>query len=144
MIITQVPTENYNYNILSMQLNESFIIYDCLNSTDGCIYRNEDNENLTFTSQQECKNRQIQGDKNDNICCYYRKKKGNENSIKTGCLEINKYEFQRFKWALSDEQFTSYENNGTNDTIIEIECNDKIKKINIFNILLILIAIIKF
>ena len=145
--INIIENSTKNDSILSIQYNESFIIYDCLNNNaaNDCIYENPEieNEKERVMSRQDCIKRDIQGDKDKNICCYYVEKDTLKNHTISGCLEINIYEFQRFKWALSYDQFikNSY-NNKTNETFIEIECNDKINKINIFTALLFLITLI--
>ena len=156
--IDNIKEENrYNNTIKSIKFNESFIIYDCWNETEidnqnSCKYNsseNNSNENLTESTISDdpqkyedgsidCSKKEAKGDK-DNICCHYRVK--SENKLNNaGCLEINKYEFQRFKWAFSDYQYDNVRY--INDTILEIECNDKINKINKFYILLFLIIFI--
>ena len=133
----------YNSTINSIQFKESFIIYDCWNEIENdnvCKFNyNEeiiDNSDVIGGAVLECNKKEVKGDKDNNICCYYRIKFKNGNKT-TGCLEINKYEFQRFRWALTDDQFDN--NTNYNDKIIEIECKDKINKINNFYILLFLI-----
>ena len=144
-------TENSKYNntIKSIQLNDYFIIYDCWNETENqndCKYNtsedldknNSDDSQITDTSLG-CSKKIAKGDKDNNICCHYTVKLENKTN-NYGCLEINKYEFQRFKWAFSDYQLDKSEL--YNDSIIEIECNDKINKINIIFIILFLIIFI--
>ena len=137
----------YNNTIKSIQFKESFIIYDCWNEIENaCKFNSTENETdytdteespFTAISPENCIKRETQGDK-DNICCFYREKFENvPNKTYYGCLEINKYEIQKFKWALTDNLFKR--NNGY---ILQIECNDKINKINKSFILLFLIIFI--
>ena len=131
-----------NMAITSIQFNDYFIIYDCMNeiTENDCTYNNENKSNDYLglaLSPQTCINKNVRVE--DNICCYYRKKV-NDN-ITYGCLEVNKYEIQKFNRVFKNNQFDQW-NISYNNSIIEIECNDKINKINKFIILIFLIIFI--
>ena len=130
-----------NMTITSIQFNEYFIIYDCMNeiTENDCKFNNETKSNELLglaLSPQTCINKDVSVE--DNICCYYRE---NVRGIKSyGCLEVNKYEIQKFSRAFQDLQFDK--KNSSYNSIIEIVCNDKINKINKFIILFFLIIFI--
>ena len=131
-----------NNTIISIQSNKYFVIYDCLkNITDNdCTSYNNNNsdESLSLSfSPHYCINKNTKGDK-DNICCYYRENNSMGN-ISVGCLEVNQYEIHKFIRTFQDNNF---ENKNYNESIIEIECNDKINKTNKFIILFFLILFI--
>ena len=132
---------NKNKTITSIQFNEKFVIYDCMNEkTDNyCTFYNEAtlNGSLGLSLTQTCTQKEVTFE--DNICCYYRKKV-NDN-ITYGCLEVNKYEIQKFNRVFKNNQFDQW-NISYNNSIIEIECNDKINKINKFIIFIFLIIFI--
>ena len=137
-----------NNTITSIQFNEYFIIYDCMNEIreNSCKFNNENKSNDYYgmgLSAQTCNGKKVSVD--DNICCFYRKKFENntkdDNITSIGCLEVNKYEIQKFSRAFQDNQFDK-KNNSYNSSIIEIECNDKINKINKYIILCFLIIFI--
>ena len=129
-----------NRKSFSLEFNETFIIYDCLEEEKKkCKFNISSNSSLTSDPSVENCKRQDTEDK-DSICCYYLEKNiSNENTY--GCREINKYEFERFKWGLNYDLFQNYKFNINGTEIIgEIECNGKnlnLNKIIFFFILLI-------
>ena len=129
-----------NKKSFSLEFNETFIIYDCLpEDQKKCKFNISSDSILTSDSSVENCKRQDTEDK-DSICCYYLEKNSSNNTF--GCREINKYEFERFKWGLNYDLFQNYKFNNTNDSeiIAEIECNGKnlnLNKIIFFFILLI-------
>ena len=72
----------------------------------------------------------------DNICCNLRVKPKNESTVNiSGCIEINKYEIERFKYSLSEHNFNNMKNEYIDIGILE--CASEINKINILLILII-------
>ena len=115
----------------SIQFNESFIIFDCLeeDKKESCPYYGSI-KGEAFNSG--CSKYQLDG---DNICCNLRMKYNNARI--GGCVEVNKFEIEKFKWILSDELFEK--SNDTEDIIGQLECTSKLYKINLFLILIIYI-----
>ena len=131
--------KNKNQIITSIQYNESLIIYNCIEEGEGslndCKYDYIKNE-LDFS--KNCFNLDTKFE--DNICCLIRIK--HEGRVLTsGCIELNKYEIERFRWGISSIQFENDSNNNSSPVAI-IECNDKISKINIIKIIFLLIMVI--
>ena len=146
----EIVNEN-NISITSIYYNESFIIYNYVNVSDldnsYCMYyynyssSNNDTTQYNFVdvpSQSSCTGKKPRDKDTDNICCYYRQK-SNTTGIKYGCIEINKYEIERFKWGISDILYNDY---NESDIIMQIECNEKIYKTTNKYIILFIILIL--
>ena len=141
-----IKNENNKTNIkTSIFVNNTFIIFDCMKKDDEkskkCQYKNNSNETYSSISDEPSSSNCIQketSNDNNNDCCYF-VEKNNDADINFGCIEVNKYEYERFKWSgIISEKFNNYSNFiGIKGYI---ECNSHISKINI----LILISIIIF
>ena len=130
-IITVINATKKNAMVFSIDKREEFIIFNCYNKSkndsDDCMYYYGDNYNdspnneLEAPSPSFCRRRNT-ANKN-NICCHYREKKIITNDIKTisRCLELNKYEIERFKWIISDNTFNNF-NTSNNSVMHEICC----------------------
>ena len=144
--------------IFSMKINESFVIYNCEN--DSLTPRDDENSCMhyynysvdysgeeTFSPEQTpsinfCNRKNTRN--KDNICCHYIEKNNEKEKPISICIELNKYEIQRFKWIISIENFDKYQRNQTNNSIVRIECNDEIYKLNKYIILFFFIIFINF
>ena len=144
--------------IFSMKINESFVIYNCENDSQtprddeySCMYYYNHQVNYsnaeTFSPEQTpsinfCNRKHTRN--KDNICCHYNEKNNETNYTISQCIELNKYEIQRFKWIISIENFEKYQRNQTNNSIVRIECNNEIYKLNKYIILIFFIIFINF
>jgi hypothetical protein len=132
-----------NYTTFSIYNGESFIIYYCYDNKTNldkmyCMsyYNNSDNnkdiDSIDNTpSPSSCMKKKTNDE--DSICCHYRKKIiDNGTKVDAGCIELNKYEIERFKWNIPDPTFYSYNetNNIENKSIIQFECESELFKLN--------------
>ena len=120
----------------SIALKNTLIIFDCAkkNSTNynKCQYNLNDGTNNLDVNQ--CKDNGTSDEKN-NECCYFKEKYNNND----GCIEVNKYEYERFKWnGIIRDNFSNINNDST-EKIGYIECNSNISKINILILINLLI-----
>ena len=129
--------KNNNQTITSIQYNESLIIYNCIKEDYlkkckyDCIKNDTDFSKNVFNLDTKFE---------DNICCQIRIKQEGR-VLTSGCIELNKYEIERFRWGIPSIQFENDEYNNSSPVAF-IECNDKISKINIIKIIFLLIMII--
>lgn len=122
----------------SIVLNDMFIIFDCLkkDSTNynKCQYNlNDVTNNL---DEKECKNIGTSDDDN-NECCYLEESYNNNNN--NSCIEVNKYEYERFKWNDIIRDNFSNINSDFSEKQGYIKCNSNISKINILILISLLI-----
>ena len=152
-IITNDTTKAKNNTMFSINYGESFIIYNCDNNKtnfndNDCMfyydYNNSKRSSLdSAPSPSSCMKRKTRN-KDDNICCHYRKKKRIENSTEviSGCIELNRYEKERFKWNIPDSKYNKY--NETNNYIIQFECKSELFKLNQYIFLIFFIIFFNF
>ena len=169
IIITRDTAKAKSNTMFSINYGESFIIYNCDTKTNhdvnDCMsyYDYSDNGNdiidstdssldstpssLDSTSSSldsipspsSCIKKKIKNE-DDNICCYYRKK--NSAKIIPGCIELNKYEIERFKWNTPDLNFSNY--NQSDKFIIQFECESELFKLNKYIFLIFFIIFFNF
>ena len=96
--VTMNETKNVTFeeNILSIGALDKIILYDCLNKTDKlCTYRNSFNES---NSLEECQKRDSES---NNYCCFINEthydKSDNTSLINSGCIQVEKNEYKRFR-----------------------------------------------
>ena len=123
--------------------NNTFIIFDCISTQDEeykkCYYKyNSKETNWSISDEPSPSNcKKNKKSNNDNDCCYLVEK--NDTDTNFGCIEVNKYEYEKFKWSgIIREQFGNLKD--LTEAKGYIECNSHISKINI----LILISIFIF
>ena len=134
--------------MFSINYGEEFIIYNCEDKTnlnaDYCMFYYDYDSTVpsigNTSSSSFCMRKKIKNE--DNICCHYRKKKGIENEVNSGCIELNKFEIERFKWNIPDSKFESY--NDPDKYIIQFECESELFKLNKYIFLILFIIFFNF
>ena len=113
-----VDIEKYKDDPYSIAFDDKIIIFECeKNETVECIYNNTNSPCSELNTTNK-----------DYNCCQlkeYNNATGKENET---CIEINKYEFERFK-GLGEKQFKENLNDKKNNISILI-CFSKLYKIN--------------
>ena len=129
-----------NDKTLSMATIDKIILYDCLNNYNNsnfCSYRNAKNPN----NLDDCKNKEK--DSNNNLCCFLKEEYYNpisdNSTFHSSCIQVDEYEYQRFKSNNYSTIINRTFNNMSN-YYGWLECYDKIyvKGINKFLIFFIL------
>ena len=127
--------------INSLVVKDEIIIYDCVSDKkeSECIYSlNSIGGNNTYDLSNEpspntCIRKKTINSNND--CCYFREtinqtKLNTSSKINYGCIEMNKFEIDKFKFMINEEKISEFIKNN-NISRGMIECYSRIYKINI-------------
>ena len=120
-----------NEGISSLVINDEFLIYNYKPKNGDCDYYS------TYSlanSLEECRNKNVSD--NNNLCCFLRETENIEddstNSINFttsgSCIEVDKYEIDRFK-GINSKKFDTFKNDNISEKFY-LECYSSFYKIN--------------
>ena len=132
--MNETKNVTFEENILSIGALDKIILFDCLNKTDNlCTYRNSLNGS---NSLEECQKRDSES---NNYCCFINEthydKSDNTSLINSGCIQVEKNEYKRFR-INNSEIFYIYNSTGINSFGV-LQCFDRIYSQRIYKFLFI-------
>ena len=126
--------DDYISEPMTITLEDKIIIYQCKNKEGfECKY----NPQMKYNNSSICLTKNVTS--KENSCCYIIQKEIKNNTIyhqQESCIEINKYEFERYR-GINESKYDSINDNNTNISVLI--CFGKLNKINKFLILFLLI-----